>query len=450
MEFRHPDAAPEWIENADGTINETAIKEYWEEELAGFIDWAELKKTVLDPIAANPFFLDKTDKYDENSVMNWPFFKWINLRQKPIQFDSDFKTELSADDKEFVESIYGKSFYPMPLTDLVLPLVEFDYTGTTTRFYVTTSKRLVVLWDEKSCTYVDVPTGSTNPVTATVEHTYTDSIKRRIVIGEMLEYGQSKPTTSEALVGFDLFAAGVGDYDIKDYNSALSNITFRGSSSMESEHPKFDFSGRKKLKEVYLSETLESTVTVRNCENLEIFATSLSIWKPLWVKPTTIPGLNTGNTDGFVSSGGSAVINVWPYVATYDLSLTSLDIELCPKLKQISLENAQLSSLVLSGHPDLEYVYLSSSPYYIVGGGSPAGSYLVNALKGLPDRTGKSRGQVILRSIKLKNVPVGYDTPQQRFEYCSVPISSAALNTINTLAEERNWMIKWPSGYSLK
>ena len=43
LEFRHPMFHPAWITNADGSVNETAIREYWENELANYIAWDELK-----------------------------------------------------------------------------------------------------------------------------------------------------------------------------------------------------------------------------------------------------------------------------------------------------------------------------------------------------------------------------------------------------------------------
>ena len=63
LEFRHPMFHPAWITNADGSVNETAIREYWENELANYIAWDELKKIVLDPLEDQAFFIHKTEYY---------------------------------------------------------------------------------------------------------------------------------------------------------------------------------------------------------------------------------------------------------------------------------------------------------------------------------------------------------------------------------------------------
>lgn len=97
---------PAWITNADGSVNETAIREYWENELANYIAWDELKKIVLDPLEDQAFFIHKTEYYDQWSVMNWPFYEMIARNIPPIEFDEDYITELSENDK---------SFAPVPL-----------------------------------------------------------------------------------------------------------------------------------------------------------------------------------------------------------------------------------------------------------------------------------------------------------------------------------------------
>ena len=85
---------PAWITNADGSVNETAIREYWENELANYIAWDELKKIVLDPLEDQAFFIHKTEYYDQWSVMNWPFYEMIARNIPPIEFDEDYITEL--------------------------------------------------------------------------------------------------------------------------------------------------------------------------------------------------------------------------------------------------------------------------------------------------------------------------------------------------------------------
>ncbi|MFR2062638.1 MAG: hypothetical protein ACLS37_12610 [Alistipes sp.] len=90
--------------------------------------------------------------------------------------------------------LYGKSFGSASSKEY-LPLIEFDYTGTAPQFSVTTTERLVVIWDKEAdeCSFVDLPAGSTGPYTATSSHTFAESKTRKIIIGEMLEYGEEMP-----------------------------------------------------------------------------------------------------------------------------------------------------------------------------------------------------------------------------------------------------------------
>lgn len=110
LEFRHPNFHPAWITNEDGSVNEAVIQEYWENELADYMTWAELKKIVLNPLSSQAFFINKTEYYDQESVMSWPFYEMIARNIPPIEFDEDYKSELSVNDKEFVQSLYGESF----------------------------------------------------------------------------------------------------------------------------------------------------------------------------------------------------------------------------------------------------------------------------------------------------------------------------------------------------
>lgn len=273
---------PAWITNADGSVNETAIREYWENELANYIAWDELKKIVLDPLEDQAFFIHKTEYYDQWSVMNWPFYEMIARNIPPIEFDEDYITELSENDKSFAQFLYGESFGGTPPDNLFVPLIEFECTGSSTRFSVTTTKNLGVRWDgevSKEYTAYDLPDYTTSEHTFMINKTFDETKTRKIVIGEVLDYGEAKPDYSYALTRFDFKGANnAGAIDIKPVNHALSYIRIIGGSDFISRE--FNFTGYEYLKELYLVRIGDSKVILDNCSNLETFATSKGIWKP--------------------------------------------------------------------------------------------------------------------------------------------------------------------------
>lgn len=105
LEFRHPSFYPEWIVDADGNIDEETIRYYWENELAELIAWEELKKVVLEPLSNHAFLISKTESYDPRSVMWWPFYEMIANNIPVVEFDEDYRTELSEQDKAFIEAL---------------------------------------------------------------------------------------------------------------------------------------------------------------------------------------------------------------------------------------------------------------------------------------------------------------------------------------------------------
>ncbi len=105
---------------------------------------------VLDPISNSAEQISQTTDYDSLSVMNWPFYEQIANNLKPIDYDRDYNTELSAQDKKFIVQLYGESLGTTPAPGDYLPLIEFDFKGTELSFQVTTRERLVVIWDQEA------------------------------------------------------------------------------------------------------------------------------------------------------------------------------------------------------------------------------------------------------------------------------------------------------------
>lgn len=459
LEYRHPMLDPGWIRNEDGTVNEEEIRLYWEDELAEFITWEELKKMVLDPLSVNARFIAKTDYYDQESVMNWPFFDEIAHSQRPIERDSDYKTELSENDKEFIKSLYGESFNGIPDEDNYFPLIEFNHTGTTIQFNVTTSKRLVVIWDEdaKECSYVDLPTDTTTMYSKTVSHTFAESKKRKVIIGEMLEYGQAMPESSTALKKFS-FTGAVGAEDIKVelYNLALEDISINGGKDFIPQY--LTFASNNNVKTLHVMQTLGSFVNLDNCQNLEVLATTPTIYKPKTYQ--TLPTVDVG-----IIGDQDWKNEFWPYkpMATYSLGDSSgkgFDIRNCNNLNTICIDNTQIKEVEFGENKKLQYIYFSSQPLYLVGGGNPRGKYLLDMVNKLPSRKGQTQGVIALRGIEVTKKL--FDETSNTLEaqdlipvvnelrYAEVLIDRITLGSIERVATAKNWKIIWDSGVYIR
>jgi hypothetical protein len=448
LEFRHPKFHPNWITDENGNLDEARIRTYWENELAGYISWDELKKVVLDPIADPSFLVAKTADYDPLSVMNWPFYEMMADNIPPIEFDEDYKTELSEKDKQFIEELYGPSFNGMPLDDEYLPLVEFEYTGTGVGLYLTTTKNLVIIWDKdaKLSERIDLPSNSTSAFSQNYSYYYEQAGSRKIIIGEMLERGQERPDRSTALLKLELrCGSGTGDILVEEYNDALESFLVMGGKEFRSRT--FDFTGYKNLREIYLVGTLDSRLIVKDCPKLETLATSQYIWRPPYILDMSAYG-NEKPEEMVSSQADSRVVGIgWPINAQGEYSLSDLYgpglvITNCKNIKAICLENTRLKQADFSNLPNLEYVYLSSAPDYLVGGGrNDRGDYLYSSALSLTNRTGKTAGVILLRGVGTIEGIGGY------LKFQDILLTSVMQDKINRTFANSNWTPYWNAPY---
>lgn len=457
LEFRHPTFDPGWITDENGNVDEARIREYWERELKNYITWEELKKMVLDPLQDQPSLIYKTDSYDPESVMTWPLYEMIAKNIPLIEFEDDYKTELSALDKKFIQEIYGPTlgeFYP---EDRYLNLIEFDYTGTTPEFTLTTNKNIAVIWDQdaEEATNYYLPTNVSTEYTFTATHTFAENKKHRIIIAEFLDWGQEIPTESTALTAFDLtHGVGAENFDIKLLNKALESIRIIGGEGFISQE--FNFSGYNNLRELYLVGTLDSRVTLENCENLEIFATSRSVYKPQTLKgPSGLTVASTPEANGYYKVEGpvaewanesisipEGIGKAEPTYSLSDLNGPGITIRNCGNLKEISLENTRVKNIDFSNLPHLEYIYLSSTQSYLVSGGSKDnnGEYLCAAFSTLENRKDLPSGVIVLRGITRGTNPA---------DYMYVFLNLEKFIQIDNQFKSKNWTAVWDSGLLL-
>lgn len=457
LEFRHPTFDPGWITDENGNVDEARIREYWERELKNYITWEELKKMVLDPLQDQPSLIYKTDSYDPESVMTWPLYEMIAKNIPLIEFEDDYKTELSALDKKFIQEIYGPTlgeFYP---EDRYLNLIEFDYTGTTPEFTLTTNKNIAVIWDQdaEEATNYYLPTNVSTEYTFTATHTFAENKKHRIIIAEFLDWGQEIPTESTALTTFDLtHGVGAENFDIKLLNKALESIRIIGGEGFISQE--FNFTGYNNLRELYLVGTLDSRVTLENCENLEIFATSRSVYKPQTLKgPSGLTVASTPEANGYYKVEGpvaewanesisipEGIGKAEPTYSLSDLNGPGITIRNCGNLKEISLENTRVKNIDFSNLPHLEYIYLSSTQSYLVSGGSKDnnGEYLCAAFSTLENRKDLPSGVIVLRGITRGTNPA---------DYMYVFLNLEKFIQIDNQFKSKNWTAVWDSGLLL-
>ena len=457
LEFRHPNFAPGWITDENGHIDEVKIREYWKEELGNFITWEELKKMVLDPLQDHTFWISKTDSYDSESVMTWPFYEMIAQNIPLTEYEENCKSELSVRDKEFIQYVYGPTLGKWDPDGNYLKLIEFDYTGTNPEFTLTTTKNIAVIWDQdaEEATNYYLPINASTEYTFTASHTFAKSEKHRIIIVEILDSGQETPTESTALTAFDLTnGVGAENFDIKLLNKDLEYIRIIGGKGFISQN--FNFTGYTNLKELYLVGTLDSRVTLENCENLKIFATSRSIQRPQTLNgPAGMTVASTPEVNGYYKVEGpvaewsnenvsmpKGAKDAEPIYSLSDLNGAGITIRNCGNLKEISLENTRVKSIDFSNLPHLEYIYLSSTRGYLVDGGSGDnnGEYLSAAFSSLENRKDLPAGVVVLRGI------TGTTNPPN---YIYVFLNLEKFIQINDQLKSKNWTAVWDSGLLL-
>lgn len=489
LEFRHPSFYPEWIVDADGNIDEETIRYYWENELAELIAWEELKKVVLEPLSNHAFLISKTESYDPRSVMWWPFYEMIANNIPVVEFDEDYRTELSEQDKAFIESLYGKPTGNVPPEEKIgSHLVSFDTSESSLRLSLTMSKNLAILEqrpedeEPKEVVRVFIPEGATTPYTADLSLNFSSRGEFKVIIAELQKYGEQAPSESYALTGLDFqYGEGIENLNLQvDIpNKALTYLRMICDGCSQPRH--FDFTGTKTLKELYLVHIGDSKVTLDSCPDLEVFATTKYLCMldlegsgllpddPLFV-PSSVPG--DGAIEGFVvrepylaAPTGlpvdsfhrnelklnftdtlvpiippAPVYTTWPVspepiVSISEKEGSGLTISNCEQLKAISLENTQLKTFDFSALPHLEYIYLSSVPSFLVGGGTPLGTTFETTMRTLPYKRG-TPGQIIVRGIGLKisqSMVMG-------FVYRPLTYDTSAIDQIVT---RRNWIICW-------
>ncbi len=456
LEHKHPMFYPAWFTDDKGEINEDYIREYWENELDEFIPWEDLKKIVLDPIAADER-IESTQFYDQMSIMSWPFYERIAYNLHPLGYDDEPITELSDNDKSFIQKLYGQTLGDLYPPKRYFPLVEFDYSGTSVILTLTTTKNMAIIWDEeaKSASYIKANGAA---VTKTLTYTYPDANNHHITISEFLGRNEEKPDYSTALQKFDLLSGNnASNFDFKLCNKQLKYIRIVGGTDFKSQN--FNFTGFENLEELYLVQTKNSKLVVDNCPKLHSLGTSRYIWKP-----TIVSGPHTSSVSGpLVDSTYMSVVgpevswpdvgatSAWPrraeavYSLADDATGPGLTILNCGELRNLSLENVAIKSFDFNNLKNLEYVYISSTKYFIVGchATNPAilgvGHALANAIATLPIKTTNNAGTIVVRQIES-----GINGPTSN--YIPVNIILSYFNNINTNADILNWYVIWDSG----
>lgn len=202
--------------------------------------------------------------------------------------------------------------------------------------------------------------------------------------------------------------------------------------------------------------TLDSRVTLEDCENLEIFATSRSVYKPQTLKgPSGLTVASTSEANGYYKVEGpvaewanesisipEGIGKAEPTYSLSDLNGPGITIRNCGNLKEIGLENTRVKNIDFSNLPHLEYIYLSSTQSYLVGGGSRDnnGEYLCAAFSTLENRKDLPSGVIVLRGITRGTNPA---------DYMYVFLNLEKFIQIDNLFKSKNWTAVWDSGLLL-
>ena len=321
-------------------------------------------------------------------------------------------------------------------------LISFDYTGSTVEFSVTADKDIAIIWDWETEDITEVP--MTSSTTRTFTHTYGTNKKRRIYIAEKIDLETDPiPVNSTALTEFVLTSGeDASDVEVKPRNTALEYIRIVGGADIASQT--VSIKDLPSLKDLYLVHMPDVAVEIRNCPELLRFGSSSFIWGgPPELSNPDLPMFPVeGELLGPDNVNGGTAGSVWPDVPEPIQSFSSLSIEGCDSLKDVSLENVGITRFDFSGLPSLRYLYVSSQDDMIVGGTDSSyplltkGRYLADSIYTLPDRSGQStKGRIRVRGVSQTNT-----------EYVNAVISVQNRNLISTFCSDKNWNVIWDSG----
>ena len=317
-------------------------------------------------------------------------------------------------------------------------LIEFDYSGSQIEIDLKTKDNIAVIWDweSKDISYINATASS--PTDTTITHNYGTTGSRRIIIAETIAPGETTPTSSTALTRFELTTGNnASNIDIKSINSALEYIRIIGGANFASQT--VSINSLNALKELYLVQLKNASISVKNCSSLTTFGTSSHIWRHR--EFSSLTPITPDALDPNVVGGGTTSPNEWPNVPETQMSPTSLSISNCPYISTLSLENAGFMNLSFSGMNYLSYVYLSSQLGKIVGAGSNSfmpttyGYFLSSAISTLPTRDDMSKGKIVIRAVNTSNT-----------DYIPVSIGNGHKTNIQTKCDDKKWILVWDSG----
>lgn len=316
-------------------------------------------------------------------------------------------------------------------------LIEFDYSDSQVEIDLKTKDNISIIWDweTKDISYINAT--ATAPKDTTITHNYGTTGNRRIIIAEPVAPGETAPTSSSALTRFELITGNkASNIDIKAVNSALEYIRIIGGANFTPQT--VSINGLSALKELYLVQLKNASVSVKNCSSLTTFGTSRHIWRHREFGSLT--PIDPDSLDPNVVGGGTTTPDEWPNVPETQMSPSSLSISNCPLIHTLSLENAGFINFSFSGMNNLSYVYLSSQLGKIVGAGSnvsilsTSGYFLSSAISTLPPRSSLLRGKIVIRAVNTSNTA-----------YIPASIGSGHKTNIGNTCESKNWTLVWDS-----
>lgn len=351
LEHRHLEFDAGWTDR---------IAEYWEGEMSD-IPWLDMKEYVFDPISTQN--LIKTQEYDENSIMIWPFSKKYAKNTA-----RDFNYELSAMDIEFISKLY-----PMEKEseNLLIKMVTTS-TANSVEFGFTIGDDVEVDWGDGIQEAIIYDTNKESDYRI-LKHTYKDPNEYTVKIyghpDAVLHYSQGNTRTfirelyfekctgikdirwSELLENLEKFEfncnvplltyLGVSFSKIKelDLSNCSELITLRvGGNSLT----KVNLSNNKKLIELRVNnEKLLKNIDISNLTELD----DLNLQNSLMLNP-----INLSNNKKLKT------------LMIHNCGYKELDISNCLEIQSISIPTNNFEKLDMSKFSKLKWLNITGNP----------------------------------------------------------------------------------------
>lgn len=334
----------------------TRVATYWQGEVSD-IPWDELRKYVFDPLESSNVL--QTEEYDEASIMIWPFPRGMGTGTARFA-----NYELSAQDKEFIATLYPKE--EVEESPIIVIMTGTDVTGG--EFKIESSSNISIDWGN------GVKVGYAPTATITPVH-LGENVERTIKI-----YGDSASIKKISIYRHSETGEEGGITDIDISKCVNLEVFFIGG------HPitNLDLSKNVNLKLLDCSEThitdldvskntkLERLVSLNNFK-ISHFAIKNNSLKQLSLSGSSLHYVNVymcPNLEEFYCLFSPTLYTIMVdkcsslrYMRSEsNMFLSYIELTGCDSLETLLVSNNNLDYLDVTGCHRLEYIDISNNP----------------------------------------------------------------------------------------